>query len=103
MSQRTRILVIDDLLDEPLAVNGCLFDCNVRAVVRDSQGFDIDSVEIGDVYLVFGTQSFFLDQDEFKIKQNPLWTRLKNAIDKKILEFARDAQDEDWKIEEYAI
>lgn len=86
-----------DLLNEPLTVDGIIFDATVIAVVTDKQGFfEIDSLEIRDVYIQVGNFTFMLDKEDFENANKPLAKRFENAVELKALEAATDAPEEFW-------
>lgn len=86
-----------DLLSEPLTVDGIIFDATVIAVVTDKQGFfEIDSLEIKDVYAQIGQFVLKLDKEDLSTANKPLFKRFENAVELKALQSAKDAADIDW-------
>lgn len=98
----------DDLLSgqEPPEVRpGVRLDARVKAVVRrDTDGtLELDSLDIGDVYLKPDSYDdiLLLDQEALKTRHKALWEAFQVWLEAEALKQAEAAPDTAWELQEY--
>ena len=95
----SRTISFDDLMDSTIVVDGLELEAKVDVVIRQFKNgdYEIESIDIGDVYLAAGNHNLILlDQSSLRTRNKMLYGRFVNAVELLALQTAKNTPDHKW-------